>query len=152
MDYEVSKRTLAVIPNGNRRCKVLEERATYNINKTSFKVIEHSCEYFGVSYQSRLKGSQKFIKSRYKTPILVEETSRLVFIPVSSTTRGNTLWINYNNIKDFYPSKNKKKITIIRFMNGYKMEVPVSYYSFNNQFLKASRLSAVVSDRFTRNN
>lgn len=151
MDYEVNSRTLAVIPTGDSRCKVVEDSRTYNINKTSFKVIEHSCEYFGVSYKSRLEGSQKFIKTKYKIPIVIEETSRLVFIPISATTKGNTLWLSYNNIIDFYPSKIKKKVTVVRFKNGYKMEIPVSFYSFNNQYLKASRLSAVLADRINRN-
>lgn len=151
MNYEVNRRTLAVVPVGDKRCKVLEETRSYNINESSFKVIEHSCEYFGVSYKSRLKGSQKFIKTRYKTPIIIEEVSRLVFIPVSSPTKKNTLWINYNNIIDFYPCKGKKSVTIVKFKNGFKMEVPVSYYSFNNQYLKASRLSAVLADRISKN-
>lgn len=150
MDYEVNKNTLAVVPSGNKRCRVLEEKRTYNINQTSFKVIEHSCEYFGVSYKSRLKGSQKFIKSRYKSPIIVEETSSLVFIPISSPSKSDTFWINYQNIFDFYPSK-KKRTTVIKFKNGLTMEVPVSYYSFNNQFLKAARLYSVLSERFALN-
>lgn len=150
MDYEVNKRTLAVIPAGAGRCKVVEDVRSYNLNKTSFKVIEHSCEYFGVSYKSRLQGSQKFIKTRYKAPIVIEESARLVFIPISSPTKGNTLWISYNNIVDFYPSRNKKSVTIIRFNNGFKMEIPVSFYSFNNQYLKASRLSAVLANRSGR--
>lgn len=150
MNYEVNKNTLAVIPTGKSRCRVVETKQTYNLNKTSFKVIEHSCEYFGVSYKSRLLGSQKFIKTRYKTPIIIEESSRLVFIPISSTTKCDTLWINYSNIFDFYPSRTKKSVTVLRFKNGFKMEIPVSYYSFNNQYLKASRLSAVLADRLSR--
>lgn len=151
MEYEVNKNTLAIIPNGEKRCKVLETKRTYNINKTSFKVIEHSCESFGVSYKARLKGSQRFIKCKYKSPIIVEETSSLVFIPISSP-RNDTFWINYQNIFDFYSSKGKKRTTIVRFKNGLKMEVPVSYYSFNNQFLKAARLYSCISERFIRNN
>jgi len=150
MEYRVNKKTLAVVPNGNKRCKVLEEKREYNINRTSFKVIEHSCEYFGVSYESRLKGSQKFIKSRYKSPIIIEETSSLVFMPISSTTRSDTLWINYQNIFDFFPSMKKKRTTIVRFKNGLQMEVPVSYYSFNNQYLKAARLCSIITCRTTK--
>ena len=150
MNYEVNKNTLAIVPTGKNNCRVVETKQTYNLNKTSFKVIEHSCEYFGVSYKSRLTGSQKFIKTRYKTPIIIEESSRLIFIPISSTTKNDTLWINYSNIFDFYPSRTKKSVTVIRFKNGFKMEIPVSYYSFNNQYLKASRLSAVLADRIRK--
>ena len=150
MNYEVNKNTLAVIPTGKDRCKILEDKRSYNINKASFKVIEHSCEYFGVSYRSRLEGSKKFIKSRYKSPIVIEETTRIVFFPISSQIQNNNLWISYNNILEYYPLC-KKHTTMIRFKNGFKMEIPVSFYSFNNQYLKASRLSAVLAERIFRN-
>ena len=150
MNYEVNENTFAIVPTSDNKCRVVEDKRTYNINKSSFKVIEHSCEYFGVSYQARLEGSQKFIKTKYKSPIIIEESSRLVFFPISSSSRENTVWISYNNIMDYYPSRTKKSVTVIRFKNGLKMEIPVSYYSFNNQYLKASRLSAVVADRIIR--
>lgn len=151
MDYNVNENTLVVIPSGEKRCKVIENKNSYNISKSSFKVIEHSCEYFGVSYKSRIEGSQKFIKTKYKNPIIIEESSRIVFFPISATTK-NSLWISYSNIFDFYPCHNKKGCTTIRFKNGYKMEVPVSFYSFNNQYLKASRLTAILVDRTIKKN
>ncbi len=150
MNYEVNEKTLALVPIDDYQCQIVEEDQTYDIDKSSYKVIEHSCEYFGVSYRSRIEGSQKFIKSKYKTPIVIEESSRLVFFPISSIYKKDTLWISYNNIIDFYPCKNKKRATVVRFRNGYNMEVPVSFYSFNNQYLKASRLSAVLADRIYR--
>ena len=126
MKYEVNEKTLAVVPLNEERCKIVEEDRTYNINSSSFKVIEHSCEYFGVSYKARLQGSYKLIKSRYKVPIIIEEASGM------------------------FVFNRKKGYTVIRFKNGFKMEIPVSFYSFNNQFLKASRLSSVVSNRMLR--
>ncbi len=150
MEYEVNQDTLAVIPAGKAKCKVVEKRKSYNLNKNSFRVIEHSCEYFGASYKSRLEGSHKFINTRYKTPIIIEESSRIIFFPISSVTRDNTMWISYNNVMDYYPSRSHKSVTVLKFKNGLKMEIPVSYYSFNNQYLKASRLSAVVADRIIK--
>lgn len=150
MNYEINEKTLAVIPINDVRCKVVEEDRNYNINKTSLKVIEHSCEYFGVSYKARLQGSYKLIKSRYKVPIIVEDITGIVVFPITSKFRENNFWLSYSNILEYYPSNTKKCITVIRFKNGFKMEIPVSFYSFNNQFLKASRLSAVMADRMLR--
>lgn len=148
MNYEVNSKTLAIIPTTDSHCKVIEESRQYTLNKPSFKVIEHSCEYFGVSYRSRLEGSKKFTKTSYKIPIIIEETSRIIFFPVSSPTRKNTLWLSYNNIFDYYPGS-KRTNTIVKFKNGYRMDIPISYYSFNNQYLKASRLSSVLLDRIS---
>ena len=117
MEYRVNDKTLAVLPCGDKKSRILENNR-----------------------------SSKFIKSRYKTPIIIEETSRLVFFPINSPTKKNALWVSYNNISEYFPCKNQRH-TIIKFKNGYKMEVDVSFYSFNQQFLKASRLSAVLNDR-----
>ena len=102
MDYEVNQDTLAIIPAGQSKCKILEKRKSYNLNKNTFKVIEHSCEYFGASYKSRLEGSHRYINTRYKTPIVIEESDRVIFFPISSVTRKNTMWISYNNILEYY--------------------------------------------------
>ncbi len=150
MNYEVNEKTLAVIPLNDDRCKIVEKSRSYNVNTSSFKVIEHSCEYFGVSYKARLQGSYRFIKSRYKVPIIIEEAIGTVVFPVTSSYKGNSFWLSYSNILEYYPCNKKKGSTVIRFKNGLKMEIPVSFYSFNNQFLKASRLSSVVSDRMLR--
>ena len=150
MKYEVNERTLAVIPLNEDRCKIVEEDRSYNINSSSFKVIEHSCEYFGVSYKARVQGSCKLIKSRYKVPIIIEEASGMVVFPITSQYKNNNFWLSYSNILEYYPCNRKKGNTVIRFKNGFKIEIPVSFYSFNNQFLKASRLSSVVSDRMLR--
>lgn len=149
LNYEVNKNTLALIPvtEGNK-CKVIEERRQYNLNTPSFKVIEHSCDYFGVSYKSRVGGSKKITKAVYKSPVLIEETSKLVFFPVTSPSRGDAMWISYNNILDYYKSSDNTS-TIIRFKNGYKLEIPVSYYSFNNQYMKACRLCASLNNRIS---
>lgn len=149
LNYEVNNKTLALIPiTEGTRCKVIEDRKQYNLNTPSFKVIEHSCDYFGVSYKSRLEGSKKITKAVYKSPVLIEETSKLVFFPVTSPTRGDTMWISYNNIYDYYKGSNKSS-TIICFNNGYKLEIPVSFYSFNNQYMKACRLCASLNNRIS---
>ena len=85
-----------------------------------------------------------------KNPILIEETSRVVFFPISSVKGKNTIWLSYNNISEYYTSNTRSDHTTIRFKNGLKMEIPVSFYSFNNQYLKAARLNSVVADRLYR--
>lgn len=146
MDYNINSSTLAVVPSGDKKSKILENNNNYDLNISTFKVIEHSCEYFGVSYNSRVEGSYRFIKSKYKTPIIIEESSRIIFFPVSSPTKHNALWLSFNNISEYYPSRNKRN-TIIIFKNGFKLEIETSFYSFNQQYLKAARLSTIITDR-----
>ena len=145
MRYNINDETLAIIPSGNKKSKVVETTKDYDLDISTFKVIKRSCEYFGVSYNSRLEGSYNFIKTKYKSPIIIEETSRLIFFPISSPRKHNSLWISFNNINEYYPCKNKRH-TLIIFKNGYKLEADISFYSFNQQYLKAAKLYSKIYD------
>lgn len=139
MNYRVNDETLALIPNGYDSSQIIENNQNYIVNKTTFRVIEDSCAYFGVNYKSRLEGALKFINTKYKVPIIIQETNRLIFFPITSPTRGNTTWISFNNIENYYPCKNKRN-TFVEFKNGFKMYFDISFYSFNQQYLKAAKL------------
>lgn len=146
MKYSINDETLAILPNGKKGSEILEEDNFFASERTTKKVIEDSCEYFGVSYNSRLEGSTNILNTKYKNPIIVEEINRIIFFPVNSPIRSNALWVSFKNIRNYYPTKNKKK-TLIEFNNGKTIEIDVSYYSFNQQYLKASKLNSILSNR-----
>lgn len=139
MNYRVNDDTLAIVPNGYNGSQIIENDNNYVINRTTFKVIEDSCHYFGVDYKSRLEGALRFVNTRYKVPIIVQETKRLIFFPITSPTRSNTTWISFNNIDNYYPIKSRRN-TMVVFKNGFKMSFDISFYSFNQQYLKAAKL------------
>ena len=146
MDYEINDETLAVIPTNNGKCEVVELHGNIPLEDTSLKVIEHSCEYFGINYKTRLKSTYKFIQTKYKAPVVIEESSRIIFFPVSSPRKTDTLWLSYNNIFS-YRKGSVKNETLVKFRNGYSVNVPVSYYVFNNQYSKAAKLYSLYSIR-----
>ncbi len=95
-------------------------------------ILNKSCIFYGSSLNGRLKGSKDLLKCRYKLPIIISESNRLIFFPVNKY-----FWINFNMIESF---EKKKNHTIITFKNGYKRSIFVSYRVVNNQMLKCSRL------------
>lgn len=95
-------------------------------------ILNKSCIFYGSSLNGRLKGSKDLLKCRYKLPIIISESNRLIFFPVNKY-----FWINFNMIESF---KKKEIHTIITFKNGYKRSIFVSYRVVNNQMLKCSRL------------
>lgn len=137
--YNINDETLAVLPVNRNNCEILEKNANLIIKCSSLKVIEYSCEYFGVQYKNRVNCTYNFIRTRYKAPVVIEEHSRIIFFPLVSPKNENNLWISYNNILDYCPSKWKKE-TKVKFKNGVSINVPVSFYIFNCQYSKAARL------------
>ena len=95
-------------------------------------ILNKSCIFYGSSLNGRLKGSKDLLKCRYKLPIIISESNRLIFFPVNKY-----FWINFNMIESF---EKKENHTIITFKNGYKRSIFVSYRVVNNQMLKCSRL------------
>lgn len=150
MEYEINKNTLAIIPVGDDKSKILEKEHEYIIKEKSFKVIEESCKYFGSSYEGRFQGTKSLIGVTHKSPIVIEESSKLIFFPTSSPLKNNCKWISLNNIKNYFPGNNLDS-SIIEFVNGEKIELDMSYGSLNNQILRATRLKVVLIDRIVKN-
>ena len=144
-DY-ISKETLAIIPYGNKKTKVIEKNGDYIINKFPNRVMDDSCQYYGSSINGRQKGTMNLTGISYKAPIIVQEEGSMIFFPTSSPRLKNCCWISLNNIESYYYDFEKKRCIII-FDNKSKLEIDVSYTILNNQILKSQRLESIFNKR-----
>ena len=113
--YEISKQTLAIIALNEETSKIIEEDKEFIINRSSKKIINDSCKFFGSSYEGRFQGTKTMLGISHKSPIIIEESSEIIFFPTSSPRLDMCSWISLNNIKDY--NKDKKN-TIINFSCG----------------------------------
>lgn len=146
MDYEINTNTLALISQNEDNTKVLEDVSEYIVEKNAFEIVEHSCEYFGSTYEGRHSGTKNLIGVTHKAPIIIEEYYNIIFFPTSSPKNPECIWLSLNNILT-YKVGSSLKTTLIEFKNGKKIEVPVSIGSLNNQILRATRLESVINSR-----
>lgn len=144
ISYEINCDTLALVPISETETKVIERNNVFLVKKPVMEIIENSCEYFGSSYLGRHEGTKKLIGITYKAPIIIEETKNLIYFPTASPRLLDCIWISLNNIKG-YESKNGK--TELLFNNNKKMKLNVSFGSFDNQVLRATKLEAVLRKR-----
>ena len=144
-DYEINDETLAIMPDDVWKSMVLEDDYKYEVNKTPLEILDYSCKYFGSSYPGRKDGSKNILNSSYKLPILIEDTKNIIFLPTSSPLDDECTWISLSNIKDYRKVGNNK--TEILFKNNKVITVNISYYSFNNQVMRASRLESIIRNR-----
>ena len=143
--YEINEGTLAVLAKEKGKSEILEDDQKYIIDERPFKIMDHSCQYFGSSYEGRSQGSQAMLGSeRYKVPIIVEETQNLIFFPTVSPTNNDCSWIALKQVKSYEKENGFTKIT---FKNGHQLELPISYRSFENQILRATRLESIMKNR-----
>lgn len=140
--YIINKSTCAIIPN-NDKSTVIEKYITYNINKTTYEIINESCLYYGSSLIGRISSSEYLLGIKYKTPIIISEKNNIVMFPTGSYKNVETMWFNYELITKYYEYNN---ILIVEFSDK-KVEINISKYVFNNQMFKSSRLDSIIKNK-----
>lgn len=142
--YEINNSTLAIIPISKKCSKVIEENNNFIINESTTNIIDHSCKFFGSSYNGRCDGTKNLVGFNYKSPIIVEESKEIIFFPTSSPRFDNCYWISLNNIEKYYKKDN---ISSIYFKNGINIDLDISYKSLENQILRATMLESKLRQR-----
>ena len=142
--YEINQDTCAVMSINDKVAKVLEKDDEYFINKSSYEVMEDSCEYYGSSCDGRIKGTKKILGSTYKVPIIVEESKDIIFFPTESSNSSNCAWLSLNNIEKYEKCNGFTKVT---FTSGKQVFVKMSLASFEMQLLRATRLQQLMNKR-----
>ena len=146
MDYEINKETLAIMPKSEEESKALENDMEYDLSMPALSVIEHSCEYFGSTYEGRYIGTKNISGITHKSPIIIEDTNKIIFFPTTSPNRADCIWISLNNILTYEKSL-KKGTSRVVFKNGSILDLNVSIGSLTNQIMRSSRLKYLLEER-----
>jgi len=148
MKYEISRGTLAIVPNSEENSLVYEDDSRYIVNESPFKIMEDSCKYFGSTYNGRKDSAKSILGAEYKVPIIVEENNNIIVFPTTSPSSADCVWISLGRIKYF--EKIDSSNTKIVFDNNREIIVPCSYRTIENQVSRASRLDLVMRNRKNR--
>ena len=148
MNYEITYDTEMIIPVSNNESKVIEKDDEYIVEQNTLKILEHSCEYFGSSFEGRKEGTKKILGITHKSPIIVEESRKIIFFPTNSPERKDCAWINLEKIDKYYKVDNKT--SSILFKCGKIVNLNISYGSLTNQILRATRLKFILEDRISK--
>lgn len=147
MEYEISLDTQAIVQINDKSTKIIESGEEFIINDNIMNVMEHSCEYFGSSFEGRKDGTKRILGITHKVPIIIEESRKIIFFPTTSPERDDCVWINLNRIDKY--NKNEKGSEIV-FKDGTKFELNVSIGSLTNQIMRATRLKYILDERISQ--
>ena len=142
--YEINDETLAVIPKNDKTAIIYEEDRNFLVNQSADEIMEQSCEYFGSSLKGRQSGTTALTGITHKVPIIIEESSNIIFFPTTSPRLKCCCWVALNNIVSYSKENNVCKIT---FNDGKIITFDASYGIINNQILRASRLQMILDSR-----
>ena len=142
MKYEISKGTLAILPNEKNSSVVYEDDERYIIKSTPFEIMEESCKYFGSTYEGRKDGAKEMLGAEYKVPIVIEDSNNLIVFPTTSPLSEDCVWISLKRVEKI--EKIDANNTKIIFDNKTEIIVDSSYRSIENQLSRASRLDLIL--------
>lgn len=143
-NYEINEDTYAIIGEKFGRTKVIEKEKQYEVVEDAYKIMDDNCKYYGSSYYGRVESSKSILNCSYKLPVIVEESSCMIFFPLKSTLLDDCTWINLNSIKYIEKVGSKSKIT---FINNEEMIFDISKLSLENQIYKSSKLETTMFKR-----
>ena len=127
-----------------RKTEVIEESRSFIVKKTPLEIVKESCEYYGSSFEGRVKGSQKNLGMFYKLPIIIESSNDLIFFPTFSTSHKECSFLSLKNIEDYKKEDNN---VLVRFHGGQVCKFPISYESLENQIYRATKLLLIMRKR-----
>ena len=142
MKYEVSRGTLAIVPNEAESSLVYEDEDRYIIDQTPFSIMEESCKYFGSTYEGRKNGAKDILGAEYKVPIIVEDSNNLIVFPTTSPRADNCAWISLKRVRKI--ERIDSNHTKVIFDNNRELIVDGSYRTIENQLSRASRLDLIL--------
>lgn len=142
--YEINIDTLAILPYGESRSKIIEKEREIIVNDIPIKVIDDSCKFFGSSYDGRFKGTKSMLGISHKAPVIIEESRMIIFFPTTSPRLSRCAWISLNNLESY---KRYHGDTIIKFNGGKIIKIELNYGIIDNQVLRATRLESVLVKR-----
>lgn len=144
MNYEINEGTLAILAK-NKKSLILEDDKKYVVDSLPFDVVDHSCKYFGSSYEGRKEGTKEILHINYKVPIIVDNSRNLIFFPTNSPISDDCSWLSLKSIKSI--KEGSFNTTDVIFNNGVSINIPVSKRTMDNQILRASRLDLIMRNR-----
>lgn len=143
--YEINNSTLCIVPIDENKSCVYEFDNKYIVNMSVIKIIERSCLFFGSTFLGRKEGSCNLLNSQHKVPILIEESSEIIFFPTASPNNTNCIWISYNNFEGI--DRIDSKFSRLYFKNQNEFKVEVSYFVITNQIIRCKRLKIELNKR-----
>lgn len=144
MNYEINEGTLAILAK-NKKSLILEDDKKYVVDSLPFDVVDHSCKYFGSSYEGRKEGTKEILHINYKVPIIVDNSRNLIFFPTNSPLSDDCSWLSLKSIKSI--KEGNFNTTDVIFNNGVSINIPISKRTMDNQILRASRLDLIMRNR-----
>jgi competence protein ComK len=151
-EYEINTCTMFIEPviyGGKVYSRAVELEDEFLSPFKPLDIIKRGCDYFGVDYESRKRGTRQLIGYSRKIPIVIEPTNHIYFFPTASPLVPECIWISLEHVECYRRVSSKK--TMITFRNKQSHTLPVSVSTIEGQILRCSLLKTKLLQRVEGN-
>jgi competence protein ComK len=94
------------------------------------ELLDEMCLRHGSSYEGRCTSFRHMLHVHQKAAVMISEISQSIYFPTHSPFNPQCVWLHYNEILSIQA---KQSNTIVKFLNGFKIEVRAPYRTVRNQ-------------------
>ncbi len=141
---EINLSTIMLIGQDENLTKIITIDDEYFVDKSSYKLINQSCKFFGSNLKERIKMTNRLINVSIKSPIIIEERRNIIFFPLRSVREKVNIWISFNNLLKYEKQDN---FTVLYFNGGKVISLDFSYYIIDNQVTRCMILDYELNKR-----
>ncbi|MGX1901847.1 competence protein ComK [Thermolongibacillus altinsuensis] len=150
-EYVVIGETAALVPKYNEVGKlcttVYELYNTYFVEKSPKEIIQHSCRYYGSTYEGKVEAAKHILGIRQMVPVSVCEALRLYFFPTCSPDNESCIWFAQSHIHQVQSFQKKKAKVILK--NKKEIIVDVQKGTIESKMYKTAMLFLILEQRLT---
>ncbi|MCH6265251.1 MULTISPECIES: competence protein ComK [Neobacillus] len=151
-EYEINSCTMFLAPmeyGSKVYTKIIEVDDEFISPFKPLDIIKKSCDYFGVDYESRKKGTRQLIGYSRKIPIAIEPANHIFFFPTTSPSRPECIWISHEHVENY--RRLGPHQTQVTFQNKQTHLFSVSFGTIEGQMLRTALLKTKLLQRIEGN-
>lgn len=109
----------------------------YKVNKTSNRIVMENCRAYSSNYSHRKEITKHLTRIISKQPIMIDFIGSYIYFPMYSDRNHINHWFNIKYVEDYIKVGDLTRVT---FTNGETIDIDVSYYTFERQYMCALKL------------
>ena len=147
-EYEINPFTMIIFPyeyGSKTYSRVIEIESEYISPFKPTELVKKGCEYNLSDYKASKKATRRLTRVTHKAPITIDPTNSIFFFPTMSPSKSDCIWVSHVHVLSH--QRNDAYSTRVTFRNKQTFILPLSYISFEKQFLRTSELRTKVQQR-----
>lgn len=135
-NYLISNKTIAVIKN-KRKTIIINVDKVVVINKSVKNILEYNCNYYGSSFDGRIKCAKDILNIKYKIPIVIDDKNNIVLISLNSPRNSSNVYLVTNKILNYEIINNNLRVFCL---NNVNFKIKLSKNVFEKLLLNSIKI------------